>query len=555
MDLDREVTVLSDGVVVHGSGDAGRPAFDLTSERVVFDGGTHRIEAEGDVRLRSQDGALDARRLTVQLDPGDRRVVGLRALWEVRGWLRRPADGSVDSEPAGGAAGAIGALERLSFAGTTLALDLDETERPVRLQLEGSATAQATLESAETGGTSHLVRAVEIVGSFVEGRLSSLLARRPVELEERARGELVRVGRSRRALAAFDEQGRMVRVDLEEKVALVGDDSTANADRASLLLLDDDVTLWGQPAQLQRAGDEISAPEILRRGRSGVLEAKGGVRATLTPRDGELLGAAALGDAEGPIHVEAQEASFREAEDEVTFRGGVRAWRGTSLLLADQLRGNRAGERLAASGSVRTVWRAAAGGETLPPGGEAGSGGAPPPPRGAERESVERPTRGDEGATVSGQPPGGSGTQAGDRSSAEARRRQPVEISASHLTFESTERRLRYEQDVTVTQGAQVVTCRTLVVDLDPEHRPNQYDCSGEARVVDRDLQRKVEGTRVVYRPDSGEVEVTGEPVRLEDPKLRIEGPMLWYSVETEKVTMGPAPGRQDPRPNAGSNG
>jgi hypothetical protein len=51
-----------------------------------------------------------------------------------------------------------------------------------------------------------------------------------------------------------------------------------------------------------------------------------------------------------------------------------------------------------------------------------------------------------------------------------------------------------------------------------------------------------VEGSRVVYRPGSGEVEVTGEPVRLEDPKLRIEGPKLWYSVDDEKVHMGTAP-------------
>ncbi|HUP24247.1 MAG TPA: LptA/OstA family protein [Thermoanaerobaculia bacterium] len=502
MDLERQVTVLSDGVLVRGLAGGSRPPFELAANRIVFDRTTHRLDAEGDVRLRARDGSLDTRRLTVQLDGEDRRVLGLRALWEVDGWLRRPV--ATAGAPSAQAATATSALERVSFEGTTLAIDLDAEERPVHLHLEGSATAQATLETAQTGGITHRTRAPEMIGAFSEGRLSSLLARRPVELEERRNGQLSRVGRARRALAAFDELGRMVRVDLEERVALVGDDLTANGDRASLLILDETVTLWGAPVQVQRRGDSLSAPEVVHSAKLGTLEARGGVRATMTPREGaDLLGSAAFGDAEGPVMVEARDAVLREAEDEVLFRGGVRAWRGASLVLADQLRGNRAGESLAASGSVRTVWR---------------------PEAGALAESEAEQT-----------PPSG-------RDSAEARRRRPVEITARHLTYVRSEGVLRYENDVAVTQGGQTVTCQELLVELDAEQRPERYDCSGQARVVDLDLARKVEGSRVVYRPESGEVEVTGEPVRLEDPKLRIEGPKLWYSVEDEKVHMGTVP-------------
>jgi lipopolysaccharide transport protein LptA len=509
MDLERQVTVLSEGVLVRGLAEGSRPPFELAANRIVFDRTTHRLDAEDEVRLRARDASLDARRLTVQLDGEDRRVLGLRALWEVDGWLRRRVDtgGAPPAQRAAATAGeetTYSALERVSFEGTTLALDLDAEERPVHLHLEGSATDQATLETAQTGGITHRTRAPEMIGAFSEGRLSSLLARRPVELEERRDGQMVRVGRARRALAAFDELGRMVRVDLEERVALVGDDLTASGDRASLLMLDETVTLWGAPVQVQRRGDSLSAPEVVHSAKLGTLEARGGVRATMTPREGaDLLGSAAFGDAEGPVMVEARDAVLREAEDEVLFRGGVRAWRGASLVLADQLRGNRAGESLAASGSVRTVWRPEA--------------GAP-----AESEAERISSSG--------------------RDSAEARRRRPVEITARHLTYVRSEGHLRYENDVTVTQGGQTVTCQELLVELDAEQRPERYDCSGQARVVDLDLARKVEGSRVVYRPESGEVEVTGEPVRLEDPKLRIEGPKLWYSMEDERVHMGTAP-------------
>ena len=504
MDLERQVTVLSDGVTVRGIGGGDSPRFDLAAERVLFEREPHRLDAEGDVRLRSDSGSLNAKRLTVQLDTEDRKVVGFRAIWNVDGWIRRTQPRAAP-QPAAGTEAVVAAIDRLSFSGTTLALDLDAEERPVRLQLDGSSTAQATLETEEAGALSHRLRAIEVTGSFTEGRLSSLLARRPVEIEERRGGELLRVARSRRALAAFDQDGRMVRVDLEENVALAGEDLTANADRASLLLLDDSVTLWSDApggVTLERTGDQLRASEVVHRMRVGTLDAKGGVRATLSAREGELLGSAALGDAEGPVMVEAREATFRETENETVFRGGVRAWRGASLLLADQLRGDRTGERMAASGSVRTVWRPAA---------------------------VE------------------AGTEApGEEPEAEAeaeRRRQPVEIAGEQLTYTSADKLLRYEGNVSVVQGAQTVTCQDLVIELDEEQEPDRYVCSGKARVVDAELERTVDGDRVIYEPGGGEVEVSGEPVRLVDPKLgKIEGPRLWYSVDDGTVRMGSAP-------------
>jgi lipopolysaccharide export system protein LptA len=517
MDLDRQVTVLSDGVVVRGIGASDRPPFDLAAQRVLFEREPHRLDAEGEVRLRSEEGALDARRITVQLDQEDRRVVGLRALWNVEGWLRRTSPNARLAPPESTAATVVAAIERLAFAGTTLALDLDGEERPVRLQLDGSSTAQATLETVEAGGLTHRVRAIEVIGSFTEGRLSSLLARRPVELEERRGNELLRVGRARRVLAAFDQAGQMVRVDLEENVVLAATDLTANADRASMLLLEDSVTLWGSPAspvKMQRAGDLLNASEVVHRAKTNSLEAKGAVRATMMARDGALLGSAALGDAEGPVMVEASEASFREAENETVFRGSVRAWRGASLLLADQLRGDPKGETLAASGSVRTVWRPALENDA----GAATTGGA--------AATAETTT-----------------TEEGVDTAERERRVMPVEIAARQLTYSSVDRLLRYEGDVSVVQGAQTVTCQDLAIELDEQDEPRRYVCSGRARVVDADLERTVEGSQVVYHPGGGEVEVSGEPVKLVDPKLgRIEGPRLWYSVDDETVRMGPVP-------------
>ena len=61
--------------------------------------------------------------------------------------------------------------------------------------------------------------------------------------------------------------------------------------------------------------------------------------------------------------------------------------------------------------------------------------------------------------------------------------------------------------------------------------------------MVDSGLERTVDGDRVIYEPGGGEIEVSGEPVRLVDPKLgKIEGPRLWYSVDDGTVRMGSAP-------------
>jgi lipopolysaccharide transport protein LptA len=254
---------------------------------------------------------------------------------------------------------------------------------------------------------------------------------------------------------------------------------------------------------------------VVHRAKSGTLDARGGVRATMAPREGDSLGSAALGGGEGPVMVESSEATFRQAEDDVAFRGGVRAWRGTSLLLADQLRGDRGGRSLAASGTVRTAWRPEA------------------------------------AATA----PGAASTDASESSgsSDEARRREPVEIAADHLTYQESERRLRYEGSVSVVQGAQTVTCQLLIIELDAEQQPESYDCSGQAKVVDRALERTVEGRQVVYQPGGGEVEVSGDPVRLVDPKLRVEGPKLWYSVEDGSVRMGPPATPPVPPPTDGT--
>ena len=63
-----------------------------------------------------------------------------------------------------------------------------------------------------------------------------------------------------------------------------------------------------------------------------------------------------LSKGEGPVHVESQEAFWRQQPSSFLFRGDVRAWRGENLLLAPELRGDREADQLVATGGVKTLW-------------------------------------------------------------------------------------------------------------------------------------------------------------------------------------------------------
>ena len=192
--------------------------------------------------------------------------------------------------------------------------------------------------------------------------------------------------------------------------------------------------------------------------------------------------------------MESKEASFREPGGQFAFLGSVRAWRGSDVLLADQLRGDEAGGPITASGSVKTLWR--------PAPGSAGSAGAPSAPG----------TPSGSGATT-GLPP------------------EPIEITAGTLVYDAAASVATYSEAVVAKQAARTLSCDRSTVRLDQAKRARAIDCTGHVRLEEAG-GRRVEGENAVYDLEAKTVVVRGQPVVLTDPaRGRAEGRRVTYSV------------------------
>ena len=87
----------------------------------------------------------------------------------------------------------------------------------------------------------------------------------------------------------------------------------------------------------------IEAPRMVYNTDQQIVNARGGVRALLQKVEETALAGTPLAKGEGPVHVESQEAFWRQQPSSFMFRGDVRAWRGDNLLLAPELRGDKSG--------------------------------------------------------------------------------------------------------------------------------------------------------------------------------------------------------------------
>ena len=119
-----------------------------------------------------------------------------------------------------------------------------------------------------------------------------------------------------------------------------------------------------------------------------IVNARGGVKALLEKVEETALSGTPLSEGEGPVHVESQEAFWRQQPSSFLFRGDVRAWRGDNLLLAPELKGDKEADQLTATGGVKTLW--------FPSQEQAGSAGgkaaAKPPASAASRSRWWRAT-------------------------------------------------------------------------------------------------------------------------------------------------------------------
>jgi lipopolysaccharide transport protein LptA len=230
------------------------------------------------------------------------------------------------------------------------------------------------------------------------------------------------------------------------------------------------------------------------------------VRATLEQVSETALAGSPLGEGEGPVMVESQEAFWKQEPSSFIFRGDVRAWRGENLLLAPELRGDKAQQTLVATGGVKTRWI---------PDSDVEPGAAPKP-------AAAKPKAGSPQAS-----------------------RAPIEVAASEMTYREGTGELIYTGNVRVNQEARTLTCQNLQVELEEAQGKEDarevetMTCTGDARLNDPQTGRKAEGQTAVYQVAQRRVEMTGDPVTLLDRDGNVlRGRRLFYYMDDGRVEM-----------------
>jgi lipopolysaccharide transport protein LptA len=342
---------------------------------------------------------------------------------------------------------------------------------------------------------------------FEGGRLASLQAFHEPRLEELAAGrrQPLRVLSGKRLTASLDAAGRVTTMVGDEEVRYRDERLRAEGDHARFDVPAGKGELTGDPVRAVTERGEVFAPRVTYDRNTGFVESHGGVRA-LIRRAGEMgFRGTPFAAGQGPVRVEAEEGLMREEPRGVLFRGHVRAWQGKNLLIADTLRGDddADGQRLSATGSVRTVWV--------------------PEPAATEAEGDAPPA--------------------------------PVEVTSRSLRYREAADELVYEGAVRAEQLERELACRRLVVELTPEGEAERMVCTGNARLDDRELGNAARGETAVYDLAARTVTMTGDPVVLRrgDGGV-VQGREVVYTIDTGKVVVGKeradaAPAAADPLP------
>jgi lipopolysaccharide export system protein LptA len=530
---DNDVYVLDGDVQVDSLPDAETQAG-LRAGRLVFERARHALRAVGGVSLRRDGDVVEAARINAFLDDTDTTVLFMRARFQVTG--RLTVD---DSSRAGLAATASGgddagapASRVLRFSGRSLSVLRNLGGLPQTAELEGAPAEPAVVESPTGEGTVQRLVAGYLLASFNSGSLTSVRAFNGPKLLEVKTGAAqdgeLRSLDGRRLEGRFAADGRLVSLTAEEAVHYADEEVTASGDEAVYDVLEDKAELTGKPVRLLSDRGELLAPRVSYERTAGVVFAQEGVRAVAEDASEIGLDGTPLGQGKGPVRVESTEALWRDEPRSALFRGDVRAWRGENLLLAQALRADEtaAGDRLVASGGVRSVWIPAA----PEPGGESADG------------------------------------MAADG---------PVEVTANTLTYERLSAVLLYEGRVRAEQGERDLACRELEVVLAEGGGAERLTCTGDAVLNDRPAGTTARGEQAVYDLPSRKVTMLGDPVKLtKNDGAQVEGARVLYDLATgtarvvtegpvtEQPAMGapadgepPAPGTGDPSTGAVDGG
>lgn len=467
VDRRSDTIILSGGVHLHSAEGAAQP-MRLDCQRLIYQRDAGVLRAVGDVALQGEGQSLAAHFLTILLAEDGRTAESMRARWNVSGRATVPDE--------------LGGTTEIEYRGQFLDVQPDNAPGSRRLKLDGEGEA-VTLTLTDLTGLRRVFTGLYLIGQARNDRLiqiegvgepltlsESLALPEPFPLRQLC---------AERVTARFLPDGGVSRVQLENRVEMNDRElSLAGGESAALNVENGTFRILGPEVLLSSRRGEVTAEQFVWTRENGVIRAISGVRAVLAERSVRALRGTPLGQGSGPVQVEADEAYWTAEPPTFTFEGRVRAWRGQSLLLAEQLRGDEREEKLSAAGGVRTVWMPAA------------MGGA-------------------------------------------AASLEPIEVSAERVSYLEEGPKLIYDEKVEMRQGPRTLNCGQLSVELGESGRAERLTCLGAVRLSDAASGNRVRGgDRAIYTLADEMVEIFGDEVELfDDENNRMRGRYVRYDL------------------------
>ena len=492
VDLPTEEYVIQEGARIESLPGAETPVL-MTAQRMVYERKKLWIRIEGGANLRRGRDWISARRIFGNLTEDESALKFVHAFWDIKG------ESHANVQPIGGAPGTAEPSKVRFSNGKDLAVVFrpEVANQPRRVEFEAPEGSKATLEAVGPTAVRTLT-AKRIEGVLAEGVLSGADAFGGVELKEVSRSGVkpgtggIRQANGQRATAAFRADGQLTSVDMNVNVTYRDGQVTATGNRASLDLEQGRGEFFGAPVVIVSDRGRMEAPRVVYNTDQQIANARGGVKAVLQKVEETALSGTPLAEGEGPVHVESQEAFWRQQPSSFLFRGDVRAWRGDNLLLAPELKGDKEADQLTATGGVKTLWF--------------------PTQEQAAKNSQGKPTK-----------PG--------------QRPSPIQVVSSDMSFQQKQGVLIYTGNVRVDQEGKTLSCQHLQVDLDDKRQAKTMTCTGDTKVNDPKVGRRIEGQRAVYNVGQRQVDVFGDPVVMRDKDgNQVRGKRALYFIDDGRV-------------------
>ncbi|HEY4575914.1 MAG TPA: LptA/OstA family protein, partial [Thermoanaerobaculia bacterium] len=126
----------------------------------------------------------------------------------------------------------------------------------------------------------------------------------------------------------------------------------------------------------------------------------------------------------------------------------------------------------------------------------------------------------------------------------------PIQASASELQYTQKSGVLIYTGSVRVDQEGKTITCQKMEVDLGADHQAKTMICTGDVKVNDPKVGRKIAGQKAVYQTGQRQVEITGEPVVMNDKEgNQVRGKRVLYYVDDGRAVVQGKEGEENPPP------